>query len=329
MHETNCLHLADNFNPLIMHTYFTQTQSQPVAVTPPPLIRIAYFIMVHHEPEVFKKLFYQIHTRDQFYLIHIDRKAKSEFTEEIQQFLIQFPNAYVLQSMNINPGGFSMIQAELDAMEYLLNVSSEWDFFINLSGDDYPLKNQNIIRQFLSDNTNKNFIFYYDQKFYRPDTLQRIQNHFTELAYKISSLIYKREFMKGITPYIGGKWFIFTRDTCAFMCRNDKVVKFKNFYLHTFLSGDSFFQTVLMNTTFHDIAVNDDKRMLIKSSKVTKQNPEIYINKLKQGNHLFIRKLNHQTDTLILRYIEENYNLPLSQTDQIGNELKTDENQKN
>ena len=42
--------------------------------------------------------------------------------------------------MNINPGGFSMIQAELDAMEYLLNVSSEWDFFINLSGDDYPLK---------------------------------------------------------------------------------------------------------------------------------------------------------------------------------------------
>lgn len=135
--------------------------------------------------------------------------------------------------------------------------------------------------------------------------------------------------MKGITPYIGGKWFIFTRDTCAFMCRNDKVVKFKNFYLHTFLPGDSFFQTVLMNTTFHDIAVNDDKRMLIKSSKVTKQNPEIYINKLKQGNHLFIRKLNHQTDTLILRYIEENYNLPLSQTDQIGNELKTDENQKN
>lgn len=170
----------------------------------------------------------------------MDRKAKAEFTEEIQQFLIAFPNAYILESININSGGFSIIEAELNAMEFLLNVSSKWDYFINLSGEDYPLKSQDIIRKFLTENKGKNFLFYYDQKFYRPDTLRRIQNHFTELAYRISSLIYKRAFMKGVTPYIGGKWVIFTRDTCAFLSSNQKVMKFEEFYLNTFLPGDSF-----------------------------------------------------------------------------------------
>ncbi len=40
-------------------------------------------------------------------------------------------------------------------MEFLLNVSNKWDFFINLSGDDSPLKSQHIIRQFLSENREK------------------------------------------------------------------------------------------------------------------------------------------------------------------------------
>ena len=149
-----------------------QTKTQILDLTTSSLIRIAYFIMVHHKPEVFKAMFAKIYTRDQFYLIHIDRKAKPELTEEIQQYIIQFPNAYILESVNIVYGGFSMIQIELNAMEYLINVSKDWDYFINLSGEDHPLKSQSIIRQFLSLNNGRNYLFYYDQKYYRPDTLQ-------------------------------------------------------------------------------------------------------------------------------------------------------------
>lgn len=318
---------ADDFNPEKMQTVSPQPQYQikHEYVSATPLIRIAYFIIIHHHPERFKKLFKKLYTRDQFYLIHIDRKAKAEFTEEIQQFLIPFPNAYVLESININSGGFSIIEAELNAMEFLLNVSPKWDFFINLSGEDYPLKSQSIIRKFLTENKNKNYLFYYDQKFYRPDTLRRIQNHFTELAYRISSFIYKRKFMKDVTPYIGGKWVIFTRETCAFLSSNDKVMKFEEFYLHTFLPGDSFFQTVLMNTSFHDIIVNDDKRAITD----IKQKTDDVINSLKNNNQLFIRKLNSETNESIFQYIEESYNTPLPEIDDLERELKIGENQRN
>ncbi|SMP25833.1 beta-1,6-N-acetylglucosaminyltransferase [Chryseobacterium profundimaris] len=293
-------------------------------------VRIAYFIMVHHKPDVFRAMFEKIYTKDQFYLIHIDRKAKPETTEEIQLYLIQYPNAFILESMNIVPGGFSMIQAELNAMEYLLNVSREWDYFINLSGEDYPLKSQNIIRMFLTANRGRNYLFYYDQKFYRPDTLQRIQNHFTELTHKISSLIYKREFMNGVIPYIGGKWFMFTRETCAFLINNKRVMDFEDYYLHTLLPAESFFQTVLMNTIFKDIIVNDDKRAAIERSCFSKNQYHLdLIESLKNSNQLFIRKVNDKTHESLLQYIKESFLVPLNEIDEIERELKREDHNNN
>ncbi|CAA7196939.1 beta-1,6-N-acetylglucosaminyltransferase [Chryseobacterium potabilaquae] len=289
-------------------------------------VRIAYFIMIHHKPETFKEMFEKIYSRDQFYLVHIDKKAKEEFTEEIQMYLVGFPNVYILESMSIVAGGFRMIQAELNAMEYLLNVSGEWDYFINLSGEDYPLKSQNIIRQFLTSNNGRNYIFFYDQKFYRPDTFQRIQNHFTELTHKISSLIYKREFMEGVTPYIGGKWFIFTKKTCVFLTNNKKVMDFEDYYLHTLLPAESFFQTVLMNTVFKDIIVNDDKRASLEKKYFNKnQYYTEFIEALKTSNQLFIRKVNNETNQNIIKYIDETFLLPLTNVDEIARELKQDE----
>jgi hypothetical protein len=298
-------------------------QSQSLELHSDQHVRIAYFIMVHHKPEVFKAMFQKIYTRDQFYLIHIDRKAKEEITDEIQMYLVRFPNVYILESINIVSGGFSMIQAELDAMEFLLNVSQEWDYFVNLSGEDYPLKSQNIIRQFLTVNNGRNYLFFYDQKFYRPDTLQRIQNHFTELSYKISSLMYKREFMKDVTPYIGGKWVIFTRDTCAFLANNKKVMNFEDYYLHTLLPAESFFQTVLMNTSFNDLIVNDDKRAIIEKPILgKKKTAEDLIIYLKASNQLFIRKINEKTDEDVLKYIAESYEFPLAEVNEVQRELK-------
>jgi len=311
-----------------MQTVASQIQPLTKKSNSPPSsqIRIAYFIMIHHKPDVFKAMFEKIYTRDQFYLIHIDRKAKEEFTEQIQQYLIHFPNVYILESMNIVARGFSIIQAELNAMEYLLNVTSEWDYFINLSGEDYPLKSQNIIRQFLTINNGRNYLFYYDQKFYRPDTLKRIQNHFTELSHKISSLIYRRTFMEGVTPYIGGKWFIFTRETCSFLTNNKRVMDFEDYYLHTLLPAESFFQTVLMNTVFKDIVVNDDKRASIERIFFNKNSYHTsFIESLKKRNQLFIRKIDNDTSQTILKYIDETYLLPLPYVDEINREIKRNE----
>lgn len=308
------------------HSATPQILSHTIEEYSLPKVRIAYFIMVHHRPEALKALLEKIYTRDQFYLIHIDRKASSETTEAIQDYVIQYPNVYILESMNIVSGGFSIIQAELNAIEFLLNASKNWDYFINLSGEDLPLRSQDIIRQFLTVNAGRNYIFYYDQKFYRPDTLQRIQNHFTELTHRISSLIYKRDFMRGVTPYIGGKWFIFTRETCSFLSNNEKVMDFEDYYLHTLLPAESFFQTVLMNTDFNDIIVNDDKRAAFSPPLIGKNNYySQFLKFLTESNSLFINKVGDLTDDRIIECVANGYDIPLPEINEIERELKRDQ----
>ncbi len=49
-------------------------------------------------------------------------------------------------------------------------MGSEWEFFINLSGQDFPLMSQTHIQDFLSRNIGNDFIRAANQSKIRPDT---------------------------------------------------------------------------------------------------------------------------------------------------------------
>jgi hypothetical protein len=279
-------------------------------------IYIAYLILVHRLPNQFKRLFEAIYEKDNYYLIHIDKKAEQELGTEVEFFLKDYPNVYILKSENVIWGGYSMVQAELDGMNFLLNIDAHWDYFINLSGQDYPLKSQKIIREYLTQNKGKNYIKIADQKDIRPETMNRIENYFDEVDDKISPLTYKREFMKDITPYIGGQWMILTRDCCTFICTSTEVKKFENYYKNTLIADESFFQTVLMNTKFTGQLVNDDKRAIIwVPDGDIKLRPKTFtiddLHFLNSESHLFARKFDDNVDNEIINQIKINYNMTL------------------
>ena len=62
-----------------------------------------------------------------------------------------------------------MVDAELRGMAELLKMNSSWKYFINLSGQDFPLKSQEQIARFLVTNHGKEFIKVADQRQVRPD----------------------------------------------------------------------------------------------------------------------------------------------------------------
>ncbi|PQA94071.1 glycosyl transferase [Chryseobacterium shigense] len=276
---------------------------------------IAYLILVHRLPNQFKKLFTAIYESTNFYLIHIDKKASQEIGEEIRTFLKNYTNVHILDSENVIWGGYSMVQAELDGMQYLLNMHAKWDYFINLSGQDYPLKSQKIIKEFLSKNNGKSYIKIADQKKSRPETMNRIENYFEELEDKISDKTHKRTFMKDVVPYIGGQWMILTRDCCEFITNSTEVKKFEEYYLNTLIADESFFQTVLMNTTFTGTLVDDDKRAIIWiPDGDIKLRPKTFtktdLDFLQKGNHLFARKFDDNVDHSIIDSIQVQYDMP-------------------
>ncbi|SHL95791.1 Core-2/I-Branching enzyme [Chryseobacterium carnipullorum] len=295
--------------------YMGESDGHEIGSIPMKSMSIAYLILVHRLPNQFKKLFTAIYESTNFYLIHIDKKASQEIGEEVRNFLKPYSNVQILDSENVVWGGYSMVQAELDGMQYLLNMDAKWDYFINLSGQDYPLKSQKIIKEFLSKNNGKSYIKIADQKKSRPETMNRIENYFEELEDKISDKTHKRTFMKDVVPYIGGQWMILTRDCCEFITNSTEVKKFEDYYLNTLIADESFFQTVLMNTTFTGTLVDDDKRAIIWiPDGDIKLRPKTFtktdLDFLQKGNHLFARKFDDNVDHSIIDSIKIQYDQP-------------------
>jgi len=283
-------------------------------------VTIAYFILVHRFPEQFKRLFKALYHPENHYLIHLDKKASIEIYDDIKDFLTDFPSTYILESENVVWGGYSMVQAELNGMNYLLKLNLEWDFFINLSGQDYPLKSQKIIREYLTKNKGNNFLKIADQLVVRPETMNRIENHFTETADGFSEITYKRAYLKDVVPYIGGQWMILTRQCCEFICNSGEAKKFEDYYKNTLIADESFFQTVLMNTSFYGVLNNDDKRAIIWiPDGDIKLRPKTFteddVKFLLEGNNLFARKFDDNIDSNIIDNLELFFNQPLNKVE--------------
>ena len=205
-----------------------------------------------------------------------------------------------------------MVDAELRGIEELLKMGLKWEFFINLSAQDFPLKSQRYIQDFLSRNRGKDFIKVANQSKFRPDTLSRIENYITESGDSIlSAPILKRPFLRGVTPYIGNQWMILSRRFCEFVSYSPEVERFKKFYQHTFIADEGFFQTVIMNTSCKGTIVNNDKRTIdwvpvgtikLRPRDFTSKDAEFLL--ASQG--LFARKFDETVDAGILSILESN-----------------------
>lgn len=275
---------------------------------------IAYLILVHRYPRQFKRLFRAIYHPANYYLVHVDKGAGVGLQTEIQDFLSGFTNASLLKSESTLWGGYSLVDAELRSIEELLKISPKWEFFINLSGQDFPLKSQAHIQDFLRRNKGKDFIKVSNQRKIRPETLSRIENYCIEFSKRILRTPIKRPYLRGVTPYIGNQWVILSRKFCEFVCYSPEVERFKRFYRHTFIADEAFFQTVIMNTNYKGTIVNDDKRTIVWVPMGTiKLRPKDFTFKdaefLLASKGLFARKFDETVDAAILSILESNLSL--------------------
>ncbi len=270
---------------------------------------IAYFILVHRYPAQFKRLFRAIYLPGNHYVIHVDKSSGEHLQQEISDFLSPYQGAELLDSQDALWGGYSLVEAELRGMGRLLEMNGRWSHYINLSGQDFPLKSQNYIRQFLAANPGKQFIRALDQAKERPDTMNRISHMFVEEHGKMNSTGVARPYMTGDTPFIGTQWKAVTRSFCEYVCHDPRAERFKTFYRNSFIADEAFFQTVMMNSVGHGMVMNDDLRMIdwVADGDI-KLRPRNYdakdFERLQRSTDLFARKFDAEHETEILSLLE-------------------------
>lgn len=270
---------------------------------------IAYLVLVHRYPQQFKRLFRAIHDPENCYLVHVDKNSGPALETEIRAFLSAYPNAAVLESRKALWGGYSLVDAELRGMEKLLEMGADWEFFINLSGQDFPLMSQKNIKAFLARHRGREFIKVMDQAVARPDTMNRVRKYVVERRDRVVDTMITRRFLAGATPYIGNQWMMVSRTFCQFVCHDRSVERYKAFYRNTFIADEGFFQTVMMNNSTHGEIVNDDKRMIdwIPDGDI-KLRPRTFTledaTQLTASLDLFARKFDAEVDADILDLLE-------------------------
>jgi hypothetical protein len=108
---------------------------------------LAYSILIFKDVEQFERLLRAIYRPQNYYCIHVDTKSEASFKLAVAGIAACFKNVFLSSaSVDVKWGEWSVLEADLNCMRDLLQFK-KWKYFINLTGQEFPLKtNLDIVR---------------------------------------------------------------------------------------------------------------------------------------------------------------------------------------
>ena len=111
---------------------------------------LAYSILMYKDVEQVERLLRAIYRPQNSYCIHIDAKTKPAIRNSMRNIAKCFPNVFITsRSVDVRWGQFSVLEPELICMKELWQ-HKKWKYFINLTGQEFPLKTNYELVQILT-----------------------------------------------------------------------------------------------------------------------------------------------------------------------------------
>ncbi len=294
--------------------------------------RHAYLIMAHNEFKMLIKLLEELDDpRNDIYL-HIDKKAGRVDLRRLKD-AVHKSHLYMISRSDIYWGTISVVKCELRLLEAA--VKGDYHYYHLLSGQDFPLKSQDYIHQYL-DNKNDEYItchrdgepgydFKYKIQFYYPllrfvgkgdftgnsinakfgRKLAYLQLRLTELqnSHKVDrTRKYRDDFF-----YKGDQWFSITHDFATYVLNFKKQIM--RMYFITDCPDEIFLSTLAMNSPYKERIMNKSLR------KIDWERGQPYefelsdLEELKESQDLFVRKVSYNRNSdlveALIRYIHK------------------------
>lgn len=238
-------------------------------------MQLAYSITAHRNPQQLKRMLSALYNSKDLFIVHVDARAP-----EVRRAALKFassagPNVHVMDSRRVVWAGWSQTRTQLAMMSHALEWSAgtngidgetrgPWDYFLNLSGQDYPIRTSEQIRAWLSERgPGKNYFDVLDFSVAPIEIRPRMNFYHFELGGKLRRVRKHRPAPKDLNVHWGSTWFIASRELCALAVNSPLATRCRKAIRFARSSDEIFFQTLLMNSPLRDTLVRDHRRKIV------------------------------------------------------------------
>lgn len=210
---------------------------------------LAYSIVVHQGAGLVERLLRSIYRPQNYYCIHVDKKVQDSFFDAMTVIANCFPNVFIADKReDVIYTHFSRLQADLNCMEILSSNNRQWKYFINLCGQDFPLKTNAEMVTYLRFLNPRNSI----ESFILPEHKHSrykwvFQVHETEGEYTRGLIRTNKQKTSppiDMTLFGGSAYIVATRDFIEWALRNQTVQEIINWTRDTYSPDEMLWGTL-------------------------------------------------------------------------------------
>jgi len=275
-------------------------------------VRIAYLVSAYRSPQQLKRLVDRLSTENTEFYIHIDLKSRREFKQLIGQFS-NCSDITVLPSHRVAWGSFGHVLASIKGIASSTLIGKAPDNLVLLTGQDYPIKSNSQIEEFLKQNHQHSFMEHFQLPWHlwehERGGADRFEYFYLAFAgrklYRVPGV--RRDFPTGFIPYGGSSYWSLNYEAIEYLAKfiTDQR-EYVKFFRNVRIPDELFFQTALMNSPLREQIVNNNLRFTKWQSG--SPHPEVLTNEsfedLKGSPALFARKFDTEEDASILDRID-------------------------
>ncbi|XP_052284974.1 beta-1,3-galactosyl-O-glycosyl-glycoprotein beta-1,6-N-acetylglucosaminyltransferase-like [Dreissena polymorpha] len=211
-------------NTMKSQGYITDTLSELEREFP-----VGFSILMYKDIEMFERLLRAIYRPQNFYCIHVDDKTSDEIFKAVVSITGCFGNVFMAsQRIRVKWGKLSVLTPELVCMEDLHRRSRKWKYFINLTGQEFPLKSNFELVKILT-------------ALNRSNDVEHDTRNFSPRWKEAGPPPFK------IKPVKGAVHAVLSRAFVEFALHNEKAVEFYNWTTQTKIPDKTFFATLNHN----------------------------------------------------------------------------------
>lgn len=279
-------------------------------------LKLAYIISAYKLPENLLRMINRLNTTGSNFIIHVDKNSPRETFEEMQFGLNDFNNVHFMQRHKSPYRGFGHVRTTLKGLKYLNQNNIDYDYVFVLTGQDYPIKSNNYINKYLNNNYGKSFIEHFSMPTnnWENGGMDRLEYYYIHSRNGFRRIPRskipwnKTKIPSTIKPWGGSGYFtIFKKHASYLLDFINKNPKFVNFFKHTDIPDEIFFQTILLNSKHKNDLINDDIRYIDWSNP--EECPSVLragdFNNIKKSKDLIARKADMKIDSNILDMIDK------------------------